>query len=203
VAKRRIAQVKKARANGDTTAREHLVVKYQGKQLTLGHGPLGNYLVEALRKTYPDIHSAFCLKDNQVQILLRGVGDPAVITAADFERLINHPSPQFREPRHGQRGDGVSGTPGPGFRIAALNGAIAKLHELVDAMQPEDPPLVIPELILLAAGFPESASADMHSPDEIIVRVPKKAPQFMSLSEFEEKIRQRIPAEPQKEQASS
>lgn len=186
---------KKAKAkkhNGDTTAREHLVVKYQGKQLTLGHGPLGNYLVEALRKTYPEIHSAFCLKDNQVQILARGVGDPFTITAADFERLINKP-----ETLRSQRG--VIGTPSPEWRIAAL-----KLHELVDAMEPEHPPLVIPGLILLAAGFPESASADMHSPDEIIVRVPKKAPQFLSLAQFEERIRQRITAEAQeKEQASA
>jgi hypothetical protein len=176
---------------GDNSAREHLVVKYQGKQLTLGHGPLGNYLVEALRKTYPEIHSAFCLKDNQVQISLRGIAEPLIITGKAFETVINHPP-----------AGGPLGTQSILVEYRGT-GAIAKLHELVDAMQPEDPPLVIPGLILLAAGFPTSATADMHSPDEIIIRVPKKAPQFISLFAFEEKIRQRIPAEPQKEQASA
>lgn len=187
------------KTNGDHSAREHLVVKYQGKQLTLGHGPLGNYLVEALRKTYPTIHSAYCLKDNSVQISLQGVAEPLTITSQAFETAINlQPNTPSLRRRLGHGGAAVN-TPGPEFKIAALNGAIAKLHELVDGLQPEDPPLVIPVLILMAAGFPESASADMHSPDEIIVRVPKKAPQFMSLFAFEERIRERIPAEPEKE----
>jgi hypothetical protein len=200
---RSIAKTSGGLERSDRT-KEHLVVKYQGNQLTLGHGPLGNYLVEALRKTYPDIQSAYCLKDNRVQMSIRGQFEPKTISAELFEELINYPGGKAQQAQHGQRGGGVIGTLSPEWGNALREGAIAKLHEIAAAMRDGDPPLVLPDNVILAAGFPARAEGEINAPDAgddiaIIVRVHKKAPQFFSVKQFEARITARMaPAEPQK-----
>lgn len=174
---------------GDRTAREHLVVKYQGKQVTLGHGPLGSYLLTALRPHYPDIRSAFVLKDSKVQIsFVKNLHvELATISAAEFEEKINH-APLLKQAESML----------PDYRCKI---AIARLHEIADALAVGDPIVTVPGIILLAAGFPDSATAEIHPADEsniagteIIVRVPKKAVQFLSTKQLEEKILEQVRA---------
>jgi hypothetical protein len=198
VEKAKPAAKKKQSSRGDNTAREHLVVKYQGKQLTLGHGPLGNYLVEALRKTYPTIDSAFVLKDNRVQLSRYGEDETKVLSAKEFETAINNPPQRGSLEKFVNAGRGAQTAVDQVIAtVQRSQGAIAKLHELVDAMQPEDPPLAIPSVILVAAGFPETATAEIYEPQEILIRVPKKAVQFVSLAELEQKILKQIEGKPQ------
>jgi hypothetical protein len=165
--------------------------------------------VEALRKTYPDIHSAWCLKDNNVQLHIRGEAEPRTIRGVYFEKLINNPEPP--PPGHAPLGSLESFAAIGRNAQAAVdkaisnasrgNGAIAKLHELADSMQPEDPPLAIPSVILVAAGFTEKATAEIYDPREILVRVPKKAVRVITLAELEQMIldHAKAEAEPEKE----
>lgn len=193
--------------NGDNSAREHLVVKYQGKELTLGHGPLGNYLVEALRKHYPELRSAWVLKDNKIQLTFDGTTGIGMGTmdAAEFEHKINNPPSPPRAPQSNFEsfvniGRNAQAAVDQVIAKANGNGAIAKLHELADNMQPEDPPLPIPSVILVAAGFSEKATAEIYEPREILVRLPKKPVGVITLAELEQMILDQIKAaEPEKE----
>ena len=172
-------------SNGDQTKREPLTFKFRGNPLYLGVGHLGNYLVEALRPHYSDIRSGFITRDGRIQLTLGDVTKQRLeyLEPADFEHKINNPPPAQ-----------ITDQP----PTAALgNGAIAKLHELRNQMEPEDGPVQIPSLILMAAGWPEKASGELHGDGEIIIRLPRKAPHFTRLDALEKSILDHdIPADP-------
>lgn len=64
------------------------VVKFQGVDLYLSKGPLNFKLQNVLHERYPDMKSAFVLKNGKIQIT-HGSGSSATITAAHLRMIIS------------------------------------------------------------------------------------------------------------------
>jgi hypothetical protein len=136
-------------------------------------------LVDALRKHYATLHAAHLLKDGRAQLTLGAVDKlqtMVYLPVNDFERMINNPPKDKPGPSAVDLQDGHQG-------------AIAKLHEIADGMKEGDMGINIPSVILIAAGFSETANAELDYDGEVIVRTPKKLPpRFMSLLDLEKLI---------------